>query len=64
MKYEVGGMAKSVLLPTLLLVWAVIAFMQEGGSWKTRRQVIKDKNMEQVQPAKTGYNNSQIKQVN
>ncbi|MEY4905033.1 MAG: hypothetical protein RLZZ292_2848 [Bacteroidota bacterium] len=63
MRYEVGGMAKSVLLPTLLLVWAVIAFMQEGGAWKRNRQVIKDRNMEQVQPVKTGYNNSKIKQM-
>lgn len=38
MKYEVRGLAWSVLLPTTLLVWAVIAFFQEGNSWKHRRQ--------------------------
>ena len=38
MKYEVKGLAWSVLLPTTLLVWAVIAFFQEGNSWKVRRQ--------------------------
>jgi cytochrome c oxidase subunit IV len=38
MRYEVRGLALSVLLPTLLLVWAVIAFFQEGNSWKNRRQ--------------------------
>jgi cytochrome c oxidase subunit IV len=38
MKYEVKGLAWSVLLPMTLLVWAVIAFFQEGNSWKMRRQ--------------------------
>ncbi|NOT36094.1 MAG: cytochrome C oxidase subunit IV family protein [Saprospiraceae bacterium] len=33
MKYEVPGLVKSVLLPTLLLVWAVIAFFTEGKTW-------------------------------
>ncbi len=49
MRYEVKGLALSVLLPTLLLVWAIIAFFQEGGSWKSRRDQIKEKNAE---PAK------------
>jgi len=33
MKYEVPGLVKSVLLPTMLLLWAVIAFFTEGRSW-------------------------------
>lgn len=37
MKYEVPGLVRSVLLPTLLLVWAVIAFLQEGNTWKRYR---------------------------
>lgn len=37
MKYEVPGLVKSVLLPTLLLVWAIIAFFQEGNTWKRYR---------------------------
>lgn len=41
MKYEVKSLAMSVLLPTLLLVWAIIAFFQEGGSWGARRAQIK-----------------------
>ena len=49
MKYEVRGLAMSVLLPTLLLVWAIIAFLQEGGSWGNRRQLIKEKNQEKVE---------------
>ncbi len=38
MKYEVKGLAWSILLPTSLLIWAVIAFFQDGNSWKVRRQ--------------------------
>jgi cytochrome c oxidase subunit IV len=46
----------SVLMPMLLLVWAIIAFFNEGGSWGARRELIKEKN-EQVLPAtqKQGY---------
>ena len=54
MRYEVKGLAMSVLLPTLLLVWAIIAFFQEGSSWGARREQIKEKNQEKVQPAQTG----------
>lgn len=52
MKYEVKGLAMSVLLPVLLLVWAVFAFMQEGTAWGNRRELIKKKNeapIEEVQ---------------
>ena len=51
MAYEVKGLAMSVLLPCLLLVWAVIAFFQEGGSWGARRQQILDKNEQPARPA-------------
>lgn len=44
MRYEMRGLAMTVLLPTLLLVWAIIAFFQEGDSWKGRREQIKEKN--------------------
>lgn len=44
MRYEVRGLAMSVLLPTLLLVWAIIAFFQEGHAWGARRKQIQDKN--------------------
>jgi cytochrome c oxidase subunit IV len=57
MASEVRGMMFSVLLPMLLLVWAVIAFFNEGSSWGARREQIKDKN-EQVMPTgnqKQGY---------
>ena len=44
MAYEVKGLAMSVLLPTLLLIWAIIAFFQEGNSWKERREQIDEFN--------------------
>ena len=56
MKYEVKGLALTVLLPTTLLIWAIIAFFQEGNSWKNRRELIKEKNEVQVKssPEQTG----------
>jgi cytochrome c oxidase subunit IV len=37
MKYEAQGLVRSVLLPTLLLVWGIIAFLWEGDTWGERR---------------------------
>ncbi len=56
MAHEVQGLRWSVLLPMLLLVWAVIAFFQEGDSWGKRREKIEQKNSEEVEkkPA-SGY---------
>lgn len=54
MAYEVRGLALSVLLPTALLVWAIIAFFQEGNSWGNRRELIKEKNEERVKPVPAG----------
>jgi cytochrome c oxidase subunit IV len=57
MAYEVKGLVYSVLLPTLLLVWAIIAFFQEGSMWGERREQIKEKNEAPAQaaPVKQGY---------
>jgi cytochrome c oxidase subunit IV len=44
MRYEIKGLAMTVLLPTLLLVWAIIAFLQEGSVWGGRREQIQEKN--------------------
>ena len=54
MAYEVRGMMLSVLLPTLLLVWAIIAFFQEGSRWGKSRELIKEKNEEKVEAAPAG----------
>lgn len=53
MAYEVRGLALSVLLPTALLIWAVIAFFQEGNSWGARRELIKNKNEAPAKEDKT-----------
>lgn len=54
MKYEAPGLVKSVLLPTLLLVWGIIAFSWEGGYWFNSRNKIKTKNEQPVKGAKIG----------
>lgn len=67
MRYEVRGLAMSVLLPTLLLVWAIIAFFQEGSSWGERRELIEQKNMEPIEapanPAGMLLNDEQTKEL-
>jgi hypothetical protein len=54
MAYEVRGLVLSVLLPTTLLIWAIIAFFQEGNSWGERRELIREKDEEVVKPAPAG----------
>ncbi len=49
MRYEVPGLVRSVLLPTALLIWAIIAFFWEGNAWKNNRLKIEKKNMESVE---------------
>lgn len=44
MKYEVKTLATTVLLPTALLIWAIIAFFMEGDYWNERRTQIKEFN--------------------
>ncbi|GIV32166.1 MAG: hypothetical protein KatS3mg030_468 [Saprospiraceae bacterium] len=42
MAHEVRSLRWSVLLPTLLLLWAVIAFFQEGSAWRENREKVKE----------------------
>lgn len=44
MGYEVKGLAMSVLLPTFLLLWALVAFFNEGDAWRKNREKIQFKN--------------------
>lgn len=44
MRYEVKGLALSVLLPTFLLLWALVAFFNEGDAWRKEREKIQYKN--------------------
>jgi len=63
MKYEVPDLAKTVLLPTGLLIWAVFAFMWEGSDWKARRQLIKDKNLGIEQQVDNAHEGTLIKEI-
>ena len=60
MSYEAPGLSKTVLLPLLLLVWGVIAFLWEGTAWKGYRQKIIDRN---EIPADTEMQGSLIKKL-
>ncbi len=51
MGYEVKGLALSVLLPVLLLVWALIAFFYEGAAWKGNRDKVQERNEIKKAPA-------------
>jgi cytochrome c oxidase subunit 4 len=44
MKFEAKGLAMSVLFPLMLLIWAIIAFFQEGNAWREHRENIEKKN--------------------
>jgi len=52
MGHEARGLRLTVLMPTLLLVWAVIAFFHEGNSWFERRDLIKQKNERTIDDVK------------
>lgn len=55
MAYEVKGLAMSVLLPVFLLLWALIAFFNEGDAWRKSREKIQDKNeIEKAAPVEVG----------
>lgn len=48
MKYEARGLMLSVLLPVLLLTWAIIAFLQEGNSWKGNRTKVMERSKVEI----------------
>jgi cytochrome c oxidase subunit IV len=62
MAYEVKGMAMSVILPMGLLVWAVIAFFNEGSAWGARREFVQKRNRIVV-PAAKPMESSQTKPI-
>lgn len=41
LKYEIKGMAMTILLPTVLLIWLVIAFLWDGTEWGANRDRVK-----------------------
>ena len=48
MGHEAKGLRLTVLMPMLLLVWALIAFFQEGSSWKDSREKVNIKNANEL----------------
>lgn len=48
MKYEARGLMLSVLLPVLLLIWAIIAFLYEGTAWKGNRNTVMERSKVEV----------------
>jgi len=57
--HETRGMAMSVVLPVLLLVWGIIAFLWEGDAWRNNRKRVDDKeklpvNTQPMKENKTG----------
>ncbi|MFQ5446504.1 MAG: cytochrome C oxidase subunit IV family protein [Saprospiraceae bacterium] len=48
MAHEVRALRWTVLLPTMLLIWAIIAFFNEGSAWKLNREKIREKDKEEV----------------
>lgn len=44
LRQEVQSMSLTILMPMALLIWAVIAFFQEGNFWGERRALIQDYN--------------------
>jgi len=61
MSSEVRGLRMTVLMPMLLLVWAIIAFFHEGNSWFERRDLIKQKNERNIKDKKVDVQGSLIK---
>jgi len=49
LKYEVPTLVKTIILPTLLLTWAIFAFFYEGNDWGNRRDLITDRNEQTIQ---------------
>lgn len=62
--HEVPALLKSVLLPTLLLVWAIIAFFWEGNDWNKRRTLIDSKNKVEIDtPVPQGMMAKELEEV-
>mgnify|MGYP006251460563 FL=1 len=39
MKYETRALALTVLVPTVFLIWFIIAFLWEGAEWMNNREM-------------------------
>lgn len=50
--HETKGMAASIVLPMLLFIWAITAFLWEGKSWNNNQNYVDDKNKEGLNETK------------
>ena len=60
MSSEARGLRLTVLMPCLLLVWAIIAFFYEGSAWLNNREVIKAKDERSINDKKMDVQGSLI----
>ncbi|MFK7808921.1 MAG: cytochrome C oxidase subunit IV family protein [Saprospiraceae bacterium] len=61
MGHEVKSLRLTVLLPMLLLVWAIIAFFYEGNAWKGNRTKVLEKNAVEAETVVTPKLDKSIK---
>ena len=47
--HETRGMAASIVLPMMLLIWAIIAFLWEGDACRQSRNYVKDRDNAKVE---------------
>ena len=62
--HEVRSFAASILLPMLLLVWGVIAFLWEGDAWKHNRDYVKDQKNQPAVKTQAPKQSSMVLPVN
>ncbi|MBK6546356.1 MAG: cytochrome C oxidase subunit IV family protein [Saprospiraceae bacterium] len=60
MRYEVPGLMRSVLMPTMLLIWAIIAFFTEGNTWYHWRKQVNDRPIAQFSMPSSHHNKETI----
>ncbi|MBL7820808.1 MAG: cytochrome C oxidase subunit IV family protein [Saprospiraceae bacterium] len=58
MRYEVPGLVRSVLMPTMLLIWAIIAFFYEGNTWYHWRKNVNDRPILELSGGVSNSNNT------
>jgi cytochrome c oxidase subunit 4 len=45
---ETKAMGYTIVLPMLLFIWAITAFLWEGSSWNNNKNYVNDKNIESI----------------
>ncbi len=59
--HETRPMAASIVLPMLLFIWAITAFLWEGKAWNNNQNYVNDKNKEDKQEVKVEGKTTLIK---